>query len=571
MTNAREIEFEKLLEQLIQVLVRQNPVRASMLGLHEQDEDLIDFAPKAMQRRKNRLLDLKGKLKKINRRFLSPDNKVDHELAIAAIDSELLDLQKCQLHTCHPGVYLDQVVFGVYSIISNTYGTTKERGISALRRMVQAPTLLRQAMRNVKEPPRPFVEMTQEATAGALAFFRLDVIEFGERLKGTLRETFLEEATSLFFQLQEFENWLQDETLPDSNRAYCTGKTVFNGLLHSRLHWDGKYDDAEKRLDALLDDTEKEMQQVAGEIKKGAKWKDLYNEIEKDHPTARYLVSSYTNEIKRVRRFLEKSKLFPLNEELDAPLVLPTIGILEPQITFSGYGEIDIFSENRKGTMWVTVPKNLPRATAEKLLRGHPRDALNLVVSRHIFPGDHLRNEFHSKVGRSIRFLAENPAFTGGWPLYCEEVLKNEGLFLKPETRLLQLHHRFWKTCLAKAEIGLHCHSLSYKDAVEMLVKRCGLKETHADKEIRLVCQQPVRATGEVLGYLDLMELAEETRKKDGKNFDPEAFHRNVLSHGPVSIANLRYLMQETGIESEEDTNSDDESPEADPKETSNE
>ncbi len=561
MTNAREIEFEKLLDQLLQVLIRQNPVRATMLGLHSaQDEDLTDFAPKAMQRREKRLIDLKNKLKKINRRFLQPDNQVDHELSIAAIDVELLDLQKCKLYSCHPGVYLDQVVLGVYSIIANNYGTTKERGISALRRMVQAPTLLRQAMRNVNKPPQPFIDMTLESVSGALDFFRLDVIEFGERLTGTLRETFMEEATSLFFQLQEFETWLKDESLPDDNKAYCVGKTLYNTLLHAQLQYGNKYDVAEKAVDDLIASTEKEMQATAGEIKKDAKWKDLFEKIEKDHPTARYLVSSYTNEIKRVRRFLDKLKMFPLAEDLDAPLLQPSIGILEPEITFSQYGELDILSENRKGTVWVTVPKNLARAKAEKLLRGHPRDALNLVVSRHIFPGDHLRNEFHAKVQRPIRFLAENPSFNGGWALYCEEVMKNEGLFVKPETRLLQLHHRYWRACLAKIDIGLHCHTLSFKEATAMLVDQCGLKETHAEKEVRLACLNPAKALGPVLGYLDFIQLAEDEKKKAGDDFDPMTFHENVLKHGPISLSNVRFLMEQTSEEPVDEESEENES-----------
>jgi hypothetical protein len=210
---AKEEEFVKLLGQFTDFLLKNNPRRATLLGIHEYDDEVADFAPKAMEKRVERIGDFQKKFRAISHRYLSASSRVDLDLAMGRADYEELIFTKLHLPQQLPDMYLDEIIFGISPLITRPFAPPRERGVSALRRMVQSGTILKQAQKNLQNPPAIFTQSAILKTKGAIDFFRHAVLPFGDMLVGVLQEAYREEATQSIARLEGFTEWLEKDLL----------------------------------------------------------------------------------------------------------------------------------------------------------------------------------------------------------------------------------------------------------------------------------------------------------------------------------------------------------------------
>ena len=108
-SKAKEELFEKLLGQFVKFLLKSNPVRSTLLGFHEFDEEFSDYAPGAVSKRLERLDEFSKSLKEISRRYLSTNNRIDLDLALGVIETEKIFLAKYPRHVIIPEIYIDEI------------------------------------------------------------------------------------------------------------------------------------------------------------------------------------------------------------------------------------------------------------------------------------------------------------------------------------------------------------------------------------------------------------------------------------------------------------------------------
>src|SRR5262249_34729819 len=129
-----------------------------------------------------------------------------------------------------------------------------------------------------------------------------------------------------------------------------------------------------------------------------------------------------------------------------------------------------------------------------------------------------------------------------GWACYATQLVAELGL-LTPLERLAEQHSRVRFLGRAVIDIELHQRTMSFGDAVRLLVDKGGLGEAAARAEVVKCSMFPFTAIMYWLGSQDIVDLRESIRAKRGAAFSLKAFHDELLSFGSIPVPLVRRIM----------------------------
>ena len=535
-------DFEKQVDLFYRFMLKSNPVSATFLGVHDYDHEFSDYSPSGIKGRLKKLETFKRNFKSLNKRLLKPDNKVDLDLILGRIEADLLMEKKFPPYKTLPDSYLNEILYGIYALITRDFQTDRERALSATRRLAQVPNMLRHAQKHLEKPSTVYIESAIITCKGAISFFEEFVPEFANQIYGALRDALLESNSDAIAELEKFVVFLEDEKLPGANQNFAIGKTVYNLLLRHEHRLGLSSDKLIKIANKSIKSIESELKDVAKQISKKKSWLEIANELKKKHPSAQGLVGVYKREIKRARAFVLKNDLVPIIDD-DELNVIPTPYFARPLIPYSDYLPPAPLEEEHIGTFWVTTPTGLPSKEAAQRLKGHSNFGLSVKVLHESYPGHHLQQTHANRSGNMLRHLIKAPVFSEGWAFYCEEMMWEQAFYDNPRQRLLQLKDALFRAYRVLIDIGLQSKTMDISEAVKLLVDKVGVEAPNAEDEVRGYCQHPTRPMSYLIGKVQIEELLKDYRKSKGKDFSLKQFHEDLLSHGTIPISMIRTLM----------------------------
>ena len=537
-----DLEFDKQAESFTRFLLRCHPTTATHIGIHDFDEELADFSAKGIRTKQEKLESYGNIFRKINKRAINPDNKINLELILARIDLELLMSRKFPVHKLVPDIYLNEVLFGVYFLISRDFAPVRRRALSATRRLAHVPNLLNHAKKNLKAPPDVFIESALHTCNGALIFLRESLPEFAGSIRGSLKEALLEVNDEATAAIDRFSTLLSDTLAPRAKGNFAVGKTLYNQLLKLEHKLPYTHDDLLKIARREIKKIKAELDEVAAKISKKKSWQELVEDLKTYHPTAPGLVGVYKREIKRVRNFIIDKDLvtFPPGEVIE---VVPTPPFARALTPYAAYLSPAPFDNRPIGQFWVTVPTGMPAKAAKERLKGHCKWGLPVKALHEAYPGHHLQLCRANEIKFIIRHLVQTPVFAEGWAFYCEEMMWEQGFYKDPRERLLQLKDALWRAYRVLIDVGLHTKTMKIDEAVRILVETVGLEPPNAEAEVLRYCLTPTQPMSYLIGKVELVNLLNDYRKKAGRRFDLKEFHDELLSYGTIPISSIRTLM----------------------------
>jgi len=539
---SHDIEFEKLVESFNRFMLKSNPVSSTFLGEHEFDQDFRDYSPSGLKKTGEKLGAFKKNFKAVNKRLLNIENKVDLELILGKIEVDSLFLTKYSLHELNPNLYLQELLYGIYILITRDFDTARERAVSITRRLMQVGITLKNAKKHLKSPPKVFVESSVTTCQGAVSFFNSVIPEFSKGITGALHDALTEANEEAIAELEKFGEYLEKKLLPKCKKHFAFGKTNYNFILKHQHRLPYSSDD-------LISISQKAIKSIEASLKKQAKmidkkkgWQEIVEEIKEDHPSSQALIGAYKREMKRARDFVEALDLvtFPEGEEID---VVQTPDFAKPLIPYAAYVNPAPFDQSQVGTFWVTTTFGLSQDEANERLKGHANAGLAVTALHEAYPGHHLQLTKANQNKRLIRHLADTSVFAEGWAFYCEEMMWEQRFYDDPKQRLLQLKDALWRAYRVLIDVGLHAKTISFDEAVKMLVDKAGLEEPNAFTEVLRYCQSPTQPMSYYIGKIEIDSLLEDYKKAKGNDFKLKTFHNELLSHGTIPVSSIRNLM----------------------------
>ncbi|MDM7913710.1 MAG: DUF885 domain-containing protein, partial [Candidatus Eisenbacteria bacterium] len=544
-----ELAFDRFADRVFDALLSGNPILATTLGIHgPHDSMLPSRTASAAQSSERMLTELLQEAESFHERELSIERLVDLRLVRSGLAAALLRGQKRPLWRVCPCSYVNDAVYGLYSLMVNDFAPLPDRASAVGGRLHDVPRLLDQGRANVENPSPVFTEMASLSVRGAVHFLDETVAPFLEEagdvvLRGRLegervraREAFL-----------KYGEWLEADLMPRSNGRFAIGRSAYERLMieEQGLRW--TTDQLIALGQRIYTETLRESKRVASRLLPGKPWSRVFEAIKTEHPEPEGLLSSYAAEVARAKAFLQQHDLITIPED-ESISIAATPDFARPLIPYAGYVGPAPFEGETAGTFWVTTPDpNLDEGHQLSQMKGHSYPRITVTSIHDGYPGHHVQAlHANRRTDRKLRLLFPCSTMVEGWALYCEEMMYGQGFFRSEKVRLLQLRDLLWRACRVIIDIELQTGRMGFNEAVSFLVRKAHLERPSAVAEVRRHCAYPTQPMSYIAGKALIEELLRDYRAARGSRFRLREFHDDLLSHGPIPIDLIRLEM---GIE----------------------
>ncbi len=527
----RESALAQLVREYIFQVHRDDPVLATIQGVHDHDTRMTDLSADAFTARDEHADRWLARFDNVEPWSQSLSERLDLQFLAARMKGDVA-LRPFARWKRQPSLYADAVTDGAYySVIRDESSTLDERLGRLAERLAGAGAALDAGRANCDPAlvAPVYAEIGAQNARGGAAFLRTlpetaQACE-SESVRGDVAARALAAATAL----EEYAAWC-DDLVRRAQGGTAIGREAFDVLLKEREFTEYDADTLATFGDELVAETEGKLAAVAKELNAGG-WREALETIRAEHPSAEELVTVYRREMERSRHATVAGDLatMPEGEWLE---VESTPAFARPTTPYAAYVGPAAFGEKRTGKFWVTAP--LPDeepGAIEARLAGHPRAGIAVIACHEGYPGHHLQFAMAHKHISPVRKFIQSDVLIEGWGLYCEELMDDLGYFPTPQTRLLRLRDLLWRAARVKIDIGLSTGTMTTAEASTYLVATAGLEPANADAEVRRYTLSPLQPSSYAIGRAAILKMR--VRARD-RSWGMKQFHDRLLGLGAI-------------------------------------
>lgn len=521
--------FMKLHDTYVVEFLRRNPSVNTYLGgagldpsLREVDGRLRDHSEQALIAEDRWLAGTEGAIARIDPNTLSPQHRIDREVALAQIRYQL-HLHQIRKHqqrsvdtyTDEPFRAVDFQLQGMTQTGAATYGSADEWELVA-KRVASIPWFLGNAeaqlragiaANNTPDYRMLYRNGIKTAESDAQYFDSTLPKLAGERISGPQRDALLDrirahssEAARAYRHFRDFvsSTFFNDPSTEAgikpqfSGDRFLLGEDEYNWALRNNLRVATTASQLYEEAWPVVQQTQRDMVAVAREIGTKHGWtlpgdgneavRYVFDQLGADYPKSdAEMIGWYRDAAFRLVDYSRKTGLFdvPADYKLD---VVETPPPLRASIDGAAYYPAPPFRETGVGRFYVTPTDNDVAA-----LKENNRAALADLSAHEGFPG----HDWYYKVMTgyrkdiaAVRWLTpgavedsssmwEDSMSAEGWALYAEALMAepqggSATGFYTPEERLYQLQGKLYRDLRVRIDTGIHTGRISYDDAVDL-------------------------------------------------------------------------------------------------------
>lgn len=530
----------QLADRFIDWQHRTNPFLATRRGVYTYDTLVPDYSQNNLLKCVSDLEDFKEELNNINRQNLDTHQKVNWHLVDITLRQELRKLKSLKYFERDPGFVTSQLMGISYLMLSRNYAPIQERVSSLAKRLASAEQMMSENRKVIVDPPYEFTRQAiTQCRSGGLKFFSVNVSEMIEAQGGEITPSFQNTLNNVLESFNRHIEWLTS-ILPSSNGKFAIGEAMFNEMLQKDYLMNHTADTLIEQGWELLNNTKEQMRELALEIDPAKTWSEIIEQMKNEHPVAEEVLATYIRESDKVKQFVRDHDFvdFPPNEEL---ILIETPLHMRSLFPYAGYSGPAVFDKFQSGRFWVTpVEPDWSNELKEQKLREHMYYKIPVFVLHEGYPGHHLQITTQHNLPEGIRKIMHNNLFCEGWAFYCEELLENLGYIKHPKTRLSRLKDQLWRASRIIIDASLHTERMTFAEAVQFLIDQAHLEELNAVAEVSRYIKNPLRPMSYLMGKLEILDIAEEYKRRKGKSYSLKQFHNELLQLGAIPPALVR-------------------------------
>ena len=174
--------------------------------------------------------------------------------------------------------------------------------------------------------------------------------------------------------------------------------------------------------------------------------------------------------------------------------------------------------------------------------QSRPRFSMTSLAVHEGLPGHHLQIALalENKDLPQFRRSAGFTSYIEGWALYTERLGDEMGLYQDDLSRLGMLSDQALRASRLVVDTGLHAKGWSRDKAIAFMKANTPMSQEEIEAEVDRYTVWPGQALAYKVGQREIMALREEVKTRTGRRFDIKAFHDAVLRHGPLPLPVLR-------------------------------
>lgn len=541
--------FAALVDRYLDQFGHFHPSISAGNGIHGHDGELEDFSAASIARELRWLKATRLELAAFPAADLTPEEQADRRILAGVIDGWILDLDAVRTWTRNPMVYIAAVSDGLHDLITMEASPAELRMQHALGKLRAVPQLLDAARRNVKTPPRVFVERTIAMLGGVADLLEHDLpLAFAGSHDEAMKKQLAVAARAAGKQLAGYRHELETTGLAAATGSYVVG--IAN--VEARYRAEELIDIPASQMLAIgyreLANKQAEFTATAAKIDAARTPLEVWHGVQDDHPAQGELVPAARAVVEELFAFIKDRHLveLPPNEHVVvAPAPAYDLGLasmhssppLEPHPIQSFYYVTDA------DAAW-------PKARQNAWLRTFNYATLADISAHEVAPGHYVHSLFMRRTPGKIRriWIGLNPfpqpsSGQDGWAHYAEQMVSDEGFKGdQPRYRLGQIAESLTRICRLIAGLKLHSGEWTVDEAEALFEREAHMEPLAARREAVRGTYDPTYG-GYFLGKMAAFKLRRDYQAAQGAAFDLREFHERVMTDGIAPWAVHRELL----------------------------
>ena len=162
-------------------------------------------------------------------------------------------------------------------------------------------------------------------------------------------------------------------------------------------------------------------------------------------------------------------------------------------------------------------------------------------------PGHHLQIALNQELENLPPFRRHSyiSAFGEGWGLYAEWLGLEAGFYTDPYSNFGRLTYEMWRACRLVVDTGVHAKGWTREKMMDYLASHTALSLHEVRTETDRYISWPGQALAYKVGQLKIRELRRRAEEALGEKFDVRQFHDAVLGNGSVPLRILESVIEE--------------------------
>ena len=525
-------------------LLYREPVFATYLGIHDQDERLGDMSRagrlEMIELERRFLADLEG----LDPAGLSAANRLERELAMLSARRALWDGEVHRLWERRVTAG-EEIGDAIFLLFVRDFAPLSERLATIAARLEAVPLALTQVRDRLGDRVVAlWLQMELDAVESLPGFLDvivgagLDVLGPGQPAQSRLERA----AEGARQALADYGEWIAEQ-LPEAGDDFALGRERLDELVALRAFDGLSTDDILAIGYEQLAANQAARAAAARMIDPDATEAEVLARVKADHPTTfEEALAEYRDVMDRARAFIEANGIvsLPVNAPLD---VVRTPDYLRQVTPFAAYFAPAAFDLPRKGIYIVT-----PSVDDEPgAMREHNRASISNTSIHEAYPGHHLQLSAALERPTITRLLVDAPEFVEGWGMYSEQLMREHGFDATPAHRMMLATDAIWRACRIILDIQLHRGEIGVDDAIDFLVEQTGFERPNAAAEVHRYTSTPTYQLSYLLGKVLILRLRADEQRRLGEDFSLRAFHDALLWSGSIPVSFQRRLLAGEG------------------------
>lgn len=548
--------FARLSDEYLAGYLAWRPQTGTSLGFHEYDGKVTDYRRPSLEAELARLKSFDQRLAGLNARSLGSQAFYDYRILRNAIHREIFGFEDMQIYARNPMTYAGALDVNIY--IKRNFAPLEDRVRSIIAILGQAPNIMAAARANLAESvPKPYVETAIEVANGSADFLGKDLVDALKDVpNAALISKFKAANQRAIDELRGYVTWLKEQKLPKANDRYALGREKYARLLR---YGEMLILSPEQLLEIGRRELRRKQQvfaDAARQIDPARKPLDVFQAIQKDHPTEQSLIADTRKDMEAIRQFLVDHHIVTLPSEVRAQ-VTETPQFMRAT-SFASMDTPGPFETKATEAYYYVTPvePGWPPAQKDQWLTAFNYYTTDIVSIHEAYPGHYVQFLcLNASPATKLEKIFNGYAFVEGWAHYAEQMLLDEGFGASASAtptreeqlraakyRLAQTDEALLRICRMCVSIQMHCHGMTVDEATKFFQDNCYYEEKPARAEAMRGTFDPEYLYYTV-GKLEILKLREDYRQQEGAAFTLEKFHDEMLRHGAPPIRLLREVM----------------------------
>jgi uncharacterized protein (DUF885 family) len=552
-TKKADADFDKLSLEFIGGYLAARPLQGVALGFHQYDGKIGDYSRLAIDAEVERLKRFQDQFNKIEADKLGRQADIDRRILLAAIASELFQIQDMGIFEKNPMTYARAIDVNIY--IKRDFKPLEDRVRDIVTIEDQTANIMTAGKTNLADAlPKPYVELAIQIANGSADFLEKDLAAAVKEMNDEpLMAAFQDANKKAAAALRDYAAWLMKEKLPKATAEFALGATKYQKMLATEL-----VDlPPEKILTIGLEHLKEEQQVFASAAKIIDPKKqaiDVFKQIQNEHPKPGELIPDVAKDLDQIRQYVLDHHIVTIPSDV-RPTVTET-----PQFnratTFASMDTPGPFEKKATQAYYYVTPveENWSEKQKNEWLTSFNYYTADVVSIHEAYPGHYVQfQHLNASPATPVEKIFGSYAFIEGWAHYTEKMMLDEGFGSTPNPtpeqkvraakyRMAQADEALLRLCRLCVSIKMHTQGMSVADGAKFFHENCYYEEKPSLSEAMRGTFDP-GYLNYTLGKLQILKLRDDYKAQEGENFSLEKFHNDVLDHGMPPIRLLREIL----------------------------